>query len=82
MNIERPMTGAERVAKRRAALRAQGLRARTFWLPDTSTDAFKTKAAQASAAIDRTWKDDGLGEWMDAMIDDVLAAYPPPDGLV
>ncbi|WP_241659683.1 antitoxin MazE-like protein [Sphingomonas glacialis] len=38
------MTSAERVAKRRAALRAQGLRPKTFWLPDTTTPAFQEEA--------------------------------------
>lgn len=82
MGMERPMTSAERVAKRRAALRAQGLRPKTFWLPDTTTEAFKTRAALACAAIDKAWEDAELRGWMDAMIDDVLADYPPPEGLV
>lgn len=44
MGMERPMTSAERVAKRRAALRAQGLRPKTFWLPDTTTPEFQEEA--------------------------------------
>ncbi len=46
MGTERPMTSAERVAKRRAALRARGLRPKTFWLPDTSTPEFQEQARQ------------------------------------
>ena len=40
------MTGAERVAKRRAALRAQGLRPRTIWVPDRNSPEFKAQAAR------------------------------------
>lgn len=82
MNVQRPMTGAERVAKRRAALRAQGLRAHTFWLPDTSTAGFKAEIERACAAINDAWEDDELQGWMDAMIDDVLADIRPANGLV
>jgi Protein of unknown function (DUF3018) len=34
MGVHEKMTGAERVAKRRAALQANGLRPRQIWLPD------------------------------------------------
>lgn len=51
MGMERPMTSAERVAKRRAALRAQGLRARTLWLPDRASAAFQASVAQDTAVI-------------------------------
>lgn len=82
VNVQRPLTGAERVAKRRAALRAQGLRPQTFWLPDMTTEAFRAGAARACAAIDQAWADAELRGWMEAMIDDVVADYPPPEGLV
>jgi len=51
MAMERPMTSAERVAKRRAALRAQGLRARTLWLPDRDSAAFRETVARDTAVI-------------------------------
>lgn len=83
MGMERPMTSAERVAKRRAALRAQGLRPRTFWLPDTTTPDFKAKAARACAAINaRLDADPEFEAWIDAMQEDLLADIPPPEGLV
>lgn len=44
MGVERPMTSAERVARRRARLRAKGLRPKTFWLPDTTTPEFQEEA--------------------------------------
>lgn len=51
MGFEKPLTGAERVARRRAALRAQGLRPRTFWLPDVDSDSFKEQARRDCEAI-------------------------------
>jgi hypothetical protein len=77
MGMERPTTGAERVAKRRAALRAQGLRQTSFWLPDVSTPEFAARVAKASNAIDRQTEDAETRAWMDAMIDDVLSDLPP-----
>ncbi len=82
MASTKPLTGAERVARRREALRARGLRPRTFWLPDTQSPEFRERAALACAAIDRAWEDQELRGWMDAMVDAVLADLPPPDGLV
>ena len=75
------MTGAQRVAKRRATLRAQGLRPRTFWMPDTATEDFRRRAARACAAIDDAWNGGPQRGWVDAMIDDILSDHPPPDGL-
>lgn len=51
MGFEKPLTGAERVARRRAALRAQGLRPRTFWLPDPNSEAFKEQARREVEAL-------------------------------
>ncbi|HWK34921.1 antitoxin MazE family protein [Sphingomonas sp.] len=77
MGFEKPKSGAERVAKRRAALRAQGLRPRTFWLPDTRTPEFQEQARQMRAWL---WahQDDEAMVFVDAMIDDVLSSLPPP----
>ena len=41
----------ERVAKRRAALRAQGLRPKQFWLPDTKDPAWREEMRRQSLAI-------------------------------
>lgn len=82
MGYETPKSSAERVAKRRAALRAQGLRPKTFWLPDTRTPEFRSAATRACMAIDEAWEREGLQGWMDAMVDEVLADLPPPDDLV
>ena len=51
MGVERSLTGAERVARRRAALRAQGLRPKQFWVPDVRSPAFRAQIAREVAAI-------------------------------
>jgi hypothetical protein len=74
MGYEKPMTGAQRVARRRAALRAQGLRPRTFWLPDVRTDEFKERARRDVA---RSWElvdhDAEAMAFIEAITDDLLS---------
>ena len=45
-------TSAQRVAKRRAALRAQGLRPVQIWVPDTRTPGFAEECARQAAIAD------------------------------
>ena len=45
-------TSAERVAKRRAALRAQGLRPIQIWVPDTRAPGFAEEYARQAAIAD------------------------------
>ena len=45
-------TSAERVAKRRAALRAQGLRPVQIWVPDTRAPGFAEEYARQAAIAD------------------------------
>jgi Protein of unknown function (DUF3018) len=77
MGFEKPLTGAQRVAKRRAALRAQGLRPRTFWLPDTQTDAFRERARRDVA---RSWElvdhDADAMAFIEAITDELLSDLP------
>jgi hypothetical protein len=47
------MTGAQRVAKRRAALRAQGLKPRTFWLPVIEPESFRKRVAEQCERLNR-----------------------------
>ena len=42
-------TSAQRVAKRRAALRAQGLRPIQIWVPDTRAPGFAEECARQAA---------------------------------
>lgn len=44
-------SGAERVRKHRAKMKAMGLRPVTLWLPDTSTPEFKAEIAREIAII-------------------------------
>ncbi|WP_232280306.1 antitoxin MazE-like protein [Sphingomonas sp. PAMC 26605] len=68
------MTSAERVAKRRAALRAQGLRPKTFWLPDTSTPEFRARAEASTAWLwERASEEEQAMAFVEAMTDDLLA---------
>ena len=45
-------TSAQRVAKRRAALRAQGLRPVQIWVPDTRAPGFAEECARQAAIAD------------------------------
>ena len=74
MGFEKPLTGAERVARRRAALRARGLRPRTFWLPDRRAADFRAKAETARQWLwDRMPDDAEAMAWIGAITDEVLA---------
>ena len=71
-------TSAQRVAKRRAALRAQGLRPVQIWVPDTRAPGFAEECARQAAIVDAVNRADGeLMRFMDAAgadIDDQLEA--------
>ena len=77
MGYEKPLTGAERVARRRAALRAQGLRPKTFWLPDTREPSFRD---QARLDVARLWELEGRDAeamaFVEAMTDELLRDHP------
>ena len=56
MNKPAPLSSRERVAKRRAALRAQGLRPKQIWVPDLRRPEIREqirREAEAIAASDR-----------------------------
>jgi Protein of unknown function (DUF3018) len=74
MNMERPLTGAERAKRWRAAMRAKGLKPRTFWLPDTSTPEFKERARRSNEALHR-WH----AENPDYMAEIEALQYWPPE---
>jgi Protein of unknown function (DUF3018) len=80
MGFEKPLTGAERVARRRAALRAQGLKPKTIWVPDRNSEAFKERARRDVAAIN-AWYVANPDEmaWIEAMAEEALASLPPED---
>lgn len=74
------LTGAQRVAKRRAALRAQGLRPKQFWLPNLRDpkvrSAIRADAAALAAQADRF--EDIMAE-AEALAADVWEHEPPYD---
>lgn len=73
MGAERPLTAADE-----AALRAQGLHPRTFWLPDMSSPDFLAQVRRGCRLIrenDERWGDDM--RWVEAMTDDLVDSLPP-----
>ena len=67
-------TNAQRVAKHRQALRAQGLRPVQIWVPDTRAAGFAEECARQAAivaAADRA--DPELMGFLDAAADELLA---------
>ena len=77
-------TSAQRVAKRRAALRAQGLRPVQIWVPDTRAPGFAEECARQAAIVDAANRADGdLMRFMDAAaadLDDHLEAFEAGHG--
>ena len=51
MGKHTPLSGRERVARHRAALRAQGLRPKQIWVPDTRAPGFWEGIQREMAAI-------------------------------
>ncbi|MEA3047101.1 MAG: hypothetical protein QOJ53_1433 [Sphingomonadales bacterium] len=51
MGKHEPLTNRERVARRRAALRAQGLRPKQIWVPDVRRPGFWEEIQSEMAAI-------------------------------
>jgi hypothetical protein len=72
MGKHQPLTNRERVAKRRAALRAQGLRPKQVWVPDTRRPGFWEGIQREMAAIAASPHEaedqafiDSISEWDD-----------------
>lgn len=67
------MTQSERVQKRRAALRAQGLRPVQLWVPDTRAPGFRGELSrQCSLVADAEALDIEFAEFWDEIADDAL----------
>ena len=65
-------TNAQRVRKRRAALRAQGLRPIQIWVPDTRAPGFAEECARQAAIVDAANRADAeLTRFMDAAATDL-----------
>lgn len=74
MNKPGPVPGRERVAKRRAALRAQGLRLKQFWVPDVNSLAFKAEAHRQSLLLAEAMRDSD-----DLAFAEAIQYWPPDD---
>jgi DNA-binding LacI/PurR family transcriptional regulator len=74
MGYEKPLTGAERVARRRAALRAQGLKPKTIWVPDVKSTDFRERAERSCQWLwDRVPEEEAVMTWIDEMNAEVFA---------
>lgn len=72
------MTSADRVEKRRAALRAQGLRPVQIWVPDTRAAGFDKEARRQLSLVEKSDANDvELMEFFDDAVDLVLREVPP-----
>ena len=66
-----PATTAQRVEKRRAALRAQGLRPIQIWVPDTRAPGFAEECARQASIVDAANREDAeLMDFADAALDE------------
>ena len=66
-----PATTAQRVEKRRAALRAQGLRPIQIWVPDSRAPGFAEECARQAAIVDAANREDAeLMDFADAALDE------------
>jgi len=65
-------TPAQRVAKRRAALRAQGLRPIQIWVPDSRAPGFAEECARQAAVVEAANRADlELAQFMDTAARDL-----------
>jgi len=75
---ERISSSRERVARRRAALRARGLKPKQFWLPDVTSPEFIAQARADAQAIAASQDSADAQAWLDSMVDwDSWPAWSP-----
>jgi DNA-binding LacI/PurR family transcriptional regulator len=67
VNKQTPIPARERVAKHRAALRAQGLKPKQFWVPDVHSPEFKAEARRAARAIANSPHEAEDQAWIDSI---------------
>lgn len=74
-------TSAQRVEKRRAALRAQGLRPIQIWIPDTRAPGFAEECARQAAIVNAAnLADPELMQFMDAAATDLAEHLDATEG--
>jgi hypothetical protein len=77
MGKHEPLTNRERVARRRAALRAQGLRPKQIWVPDTRRPGFWEEIQREMAAIAASDREREDLAFVESLID--WDSFPPYD---
>jgi hypothetical protein len=77
MNKPEPLTPRERIAHRRAALRARGLRPKQFWVADVRCPEFREQARRDSLAARHADSVDETTAFVEALFD--WDALPPYD---
>jgi hypothetical protein len=84
MGVHQKMTGAERVAKRRAALRAKGYKLKQYWLPDLNDPRIKSELALEAKEIRRLDDESDDMAFLESIRAEVWADEPDydwgPDG--
>lgn len=73
MGKHEPLTNAERTARRRAKLRAQGLRPKQFWLPDINDPKFIAEARRQSRLAAESADAKEVQQFLDFCFDEILA---------
>lgn len=79
MGVHERMTGAERVAKRRATLRARGLKLKQFWVPDLSNPKALADIRRGIAAINDSEDEADVMAYINSLYDEVMANEPDYD---
>jgi Protein of unknown function (DUF3018) len=65
MGVHERLTGAQRQAKHRAAMRAKGLRLRQIWVPDLRDPEVRERWRLQIEAMNRRDREDGVMEYID-----------------
>ena len=73
MGKHEPLTTAERAARRRAKLRAQGLRLNQFWLPDENDPEFVREAERQSRLAAQCSDSEEVQKLIDSWTDELFA---------
>lgn len=79
MGLHEKMTGAQRVAKRRAALRAKGLKLKQYWVPDLSDPKVLADLQRGMAEINHSKDEAEHMAFIGSLYDEVMADEPDYD---
>jgi hypothetical protein len=79
MGVHENLTGAQRVAKRRAVMRANGLRPRQIWLPNLRDPKVLAEIRREVDSINRSEDEASMMAWIEANNSELLDSLPPYD---